>query len=224
LSNQPPEASAAELSETQAADEVEPPVNSTRSSTRNFEIDRTISRVRPQQGKIQRLSVAVLIDDTPFEDSENGQPALTDEDIAKYTELVKETVGFDAARGDTVVVMKAAFHALPEGPAAEEVKIWENPALQNTLKQVLGAALVLALAFGLIRPMLRGLLANQGTGGEYVAAGGVLLGASTGAASAGQLNIPAPSFDEKVTAAKNITGHDPARVAQIVSKWVNTDE
>jgi flagellar M-ring protein FliF len=224
LSNQPPEASAAELSDTQAADEVEPPVNSTKSSTRNFEIDRTISRVRPQQGKIERLSVAVLIDDTPFEDSENGQPALTDEDITKYTDLVKETVGFDAARGDTVIVMKAAFHALPEGPAAEEAKIWENPALQNTLKQVLGAALVLALAFGLIRPMLRGLLANHGTGGEYVAGGGVLLGAGTAGASAGQLNIPAPSFDEKVTAAKNITGHDPARVAQIVSKWVNTDE
>ncbi len=224
LSNQPPDAGATVPSDTQAADEVEVPVNSTRSSTRNFEIDRTISRTRPQQGKIERLSVAVLIDDSPLEGSEDGQPALTEADIVKYTSLVKEAVGFDATRGDTVVVMKAAFRTLPAGPEAEEAKIWENPALQNTLKQVLGAALVLALAFGLIRPMLRGLLANHGTGGDFVASGGVLLGAGSATASGGQLSISAPSFDEKVTAAKNITGHDPARVAQIVSKWVNADE
>jgi len=224
LSNQPPETSIAVPSNAQAANEAEPPLNSTRSSTRNFEIDRTISRTRPQQGKIERLSVAVLIDDSPLEGAEDGQPALTEADIVKYTSLVKEAVGFDATRGDTVVVMKAAFRALPVGPEAEEAKIWENPALQNTLKQVLGAALVLALAFGLIRPMLRGLLANHGAGGEFVASGGVLLGAGTAVAPGAQLSIPAPSFDEKVTAAKNITGHDPARVAQIVSKWVNADE
>ena len=44
--------------------------------------------------------------------------------------------------------------------------------------------------------------------------------AGGGAAAA----IPAPKYEEKVAAAKNITGHDPARVAQVVKKWVTSDE
>ena len=41
-------------------------------------------------------------------------------------------------------------------------------------------------------------------------------------ASGGALS--APSYDEKVAAAKNITGHDPARVAQVVRQWVSAEE
>lgn len=220
LSNQPPETGADGALE----NVVTTMSNSTRSSTRNFEIDRTISRVRPQQGRIEKLSVAVLVDDSPLDGADDGQSSLTDADIAQYTALVKEAVGFDEVRGDSVVVMKAAFRAIPEGPAAEDAKFWENPLLQNALKQVLGVALVLALAFGLIRPMLRGLLSSHAAGSEYVAGGRVLLGAGAASSAGGQLAIAAPSFDDKVTAAKNITGHDPARVAQIVSKWVTADE
>ncbi|NOX67789.1 MAG: flagellar M-ring protein FliF [Gammaproteobacteria bacterium] len=221
LSNQPPEAGADSQAGTTETKTVS---NSTRSSTRNFEIDRTISRVQPQQGRIEKLSVAVLVDDSPLDGTVDGPPALTDADIEQYTALVKEAVGFDELRGDSVVVMKAAFMALPEGPAAEEPKIWEKPMLQNAFKQVLGVALVLALAFGLVRPMLRGLLSGNAVGGGYVEGGRALLGAGAAAAAGGQLAISAPSFDDKVNAAKNITGHDPARVAQIVSKWVTADE
>ena len=33
-----------------------------------------------------------------------------------------------------------------------------------------------------------------------------------------------PSYDEKVAAAKNLTAHDPARVAQVVKKWVAAND
>jgi flagellar biosynthesis/type III secretory pathway M-ring protein FliF/YscJ len=36
--------------------------------------------------------------------------------------------------------------------------------------------------------------------------------------------IAPPKYEEKVAAAKNITGHDPARVAQVVKKWVSKNE
>jgi flagellar biosynthesis/type III secretory pathway M-ring protein FliF/YscJ len=41
--------------------------------------------------------------------------------------------------------------------------------------------------------------------------------------SGGNLQIPAPNYDEKVAAAKNMAGHDPARVAAVVRKWVTVD-
>ncbi|MDH4046658.1 MAG: flagellar basal-body MS-ring/collar protein FliF [Gammaproteobacteria bacterium] len=220
LSNQPPEATGDAGADSTLATAVGEPVNKTSSSMRNFEVDRTVSHVRPQPGTIRRLSVAVLVDDSPSDGA--GTETLTESDVERYTTLIKEAVGFDAARGDTVVVMNAAFRDLPEPIAMDEPKFWEKPVLRDTLKQVLGAVLVLILAFGLVRPMLRSLVAGgPALTGEYIAAGGGML--SRGAAAGGNLSIPAPNYDEKVAAAKNMAGHDPARVAAVVRKWVTVD-
>ncbi len=221
LTNQPPETVAAPPGGAPAQQtEV---VNSTRSTTRNFEVDRTISHVRPQTGTIRRLSVAVLVDDSPLTagEADGEQAGFTADDIERFTTLVKEAVGFDAARGDTVVVVNAAFRETTIDDAVEEPPLWEQPMLRDTLKQLLGALLVLALAFGLVRPMLKSLMADgRLPSAEYIPGGGA--GALAGPGVAGA--IPAPSFDDKVSAARNITGSDPARVAQIVKKWVSTDD
>lgn len=220
LSNQPPETVADNATQTESAGVVSEPLNSSSSSTRNFEVDRTISHIRPQPGTIRRLSVAVLVDDSPMEGAEGDtQVAMNDAEVERYTTLVKEAVGFDEARGDSVVVMNAAFRNLPEAIAVAEPKFWEKPGLRDTLKQVLGVALVLILAFGLVRPFLRGLVAGgPPLTGEYIAAGGAVP-----AHGGRNPQIPAPNYDEKVAAAKNMAGHDPARVAAVVRKWVTVD-
>ena len=98
LSNQPPETVAAGDS-VPTESEILAAQNQSRMTTRNYEVDRTISHTRPQAGAIRRLSVAVLVDDSPWGEDETQQ-ALTDEDITRYTALVREAVGFDEARGD----------------------------------------------------------------------------------------------------------------------------
>ena len=228
LSNQPPEAPASP-GDAAAASESEQTqmVNTSRSSTRNYEVERTISRVRPPMGTINRLSVAVLVDDSPV--GEDGtQTTLTDADIERYTALVREAVGFNEERGDTVVVVNAAFRSIEPAENAEPPPFWEKPMLRDSLKQVLGAGLALALVFGVVRPMLRGVMASNGDAAveymgnskNFMPAGGAAAGSVGGGAAA----IPPPNYDEKVAAAKNITGHDPARVAQVVKKWVTSDE
>ncbi len=228
LSNQPPEAAGGDAPLADASAEASGPAarNTSRMSTRNYEVDRTISRVRPAAGTVRKLSVAVLVDDRPVEESEE-QASLSEEEIGRFTALVKEAVGFDEARGDTVVVISAAFRDVVTAEPAEPPPIWEKPIVKDILKQGLGAALVLAIAFGIVRPMLRGVIAgNPALASEYVS------GAQPGdghvvalqAAGVGSAAIALPSYDEKVTAAKNLTGHDPARVAQVVKKWVSTDE
>jgi len=226
LSNQPPEASgsAADVDAASTAEQAGI-MSKSRTSTRNFEVDRTISRTKPQAGRINKLSVAVLVDDGPIEGDET-QTALSEDDVARYTSLVKEAVGFNEARGDTVVVVNAAFRNVEPVEVAEPPAFWEKPVLVDAMKQVLGAGLALALVFGVVRPMLRGVLAsNAAVSGNYLgnesnfaAAGG---GAQLGSGAAA---IPPPKYEEKVAAAKNITGHDPARVAQVVKKWVTADE
>lgn len=228
-SNQPPlDAATAAATQTDVAATAEP-VSTNRSSRRNFEVDRTISRTRPQSGTIQRLSVAVLVDDTPItNEAGDTTPSVTPNDITMFEALVRETVGFDAARGDTVVVTPAPFRIGAEQIEAEEPAIWEKPVVRDTAKQVLGVGLVLAIAFGIVRPLLRGLVSSSGPQAEFLGGGPsvVLSGGTQGqlAGGSGQLSIPLPSYDEKVAAAKNISGHDPARVAQVVRKWVEVDE
>ncbi len=232
LSNQPP-VEAAEALQPQdpqgesSVAEAEPQ-NSSRSSTRNYEVDRTIRHTRPQYGAIRKLSVAVLIDDSPISE-DSDQLAVGDVEIERYTALVKEAIGFSEARGDTVVMLSEVFLSVAQVVEAEPPAIWETPLFRDSIKQVLGAVVVLAIAFGIVRPMLRGVV-SSGSGvssisGEYIARGGEYAGGGgTPQLAGGAAAIAAPSYDEKVAAAKNITGHDPARVAQVVKKWVTADE
>jgi flagellar M-ring protein FliF len=217
-SNQPPESDDATTNVVVAANS--DPVNRTSSTTRNYEVDRTISRTQLPSGRIQRLSVAVLIDDAPVAEGDAEQARLTDNEVERLTALAKEAVGFDEARGDTIEVTRAAFRSLPAGLPIEEPPVWENPLVMDIAKLVFGAIVALGLGFGLIRPMFKGLLANAGGDGSYVGGGRALLASGGATIGAGQHALGAPSFEEKVAAAKNITNHDPARVAQIVRKWV----
>ena len=227
LSNQPPEAGGVPAEETQTEIVATEPRNTSRSSTRNFEVDRTIRHTRPQSGAIQKLSIAVLIDAAPVGE-EDPQPAVSDADIERYTALVREAVGFSEARGDTVVVLSEAFLAAEPVAEAEPPAIWEKPFFRDAIRQVLGAIIALAIAFGILRPMLRGVVSGgQVVSGEYIPAGGDF--ASAGAYNHAQIGggsaaVPSPSYDEKVAAVKNMSGHDPARVAQVVKKWVTADE
>ncbi len=227
VSNQPPEAGGTGNQTVVAEDsEIQ---NSSRSSTRNFEVDRTISHTtRPQAGAIRRLNVAVLIDDTPMAaaDGATEQPSLTQEQINRYTTLVREAVGFDEQRGDSVIVVGERFLPVAAAEPIEEPAIWEQPFVRDLLKQLLGAAIVLAIAFGVLRPMLRGVVAgspSRALSGEFI--GSDQSFSMPAAVPGGDATVlAAPSFEEKVAAAKNITGHDPARVAQVVKKWVAADE
>ncbi len=229
LSNQPPTA-ATSATPDENTEGTERTVNISQDRATNYQPDREVRYQRNQAGQVRRLSVAVLVDSSPTEGDTATTP-LTDADIERYTALVKEAVGFSEARGDTVVVMTEAFRAPAAIETPEAPPLWEQPMLRDILKQVLGALVVLAIAFGVVRPMLKNVMAGGGASsaaaGQYIASGGGSVSLATGAgqiAGAPAAAIAGPSYDEKVAAAKNITGHDPARVAQVVKKWVAVEE
>ncbi len=234
LSNQPPQAGGVDASEAETESVRSEPKNTSRSSTRNFEVDRTIRHTRPQSGAIRKLSVAVLVDAAPNlnsdrEEAKEGEVeplGVTDEEIERYTALVKEAVGFSEARGDSVVILSEAFLAIAVAEEIEPPAIWEHPMLRDAMKQVLGAVIVLAIIFGIVRPMLRGVVSGGSPiSGEYISGEAAYTGGFPSPQLAGgAAAIAPPNYDEKVAAAKNITGHDPARVAQVVKKWVTADE
>ncbi|MEL6200663.1 MAG: flagellar basal-body MS-ring/collar protein FliF, partial [Pseudomonadota bacterium] len=236
LTNTPPEAGGLAADPADQANTL----NSSRSSTRNFEMDRTISRTRSPSSRIQRLSVAVIVDEVALTGPEaaavgaevpaGGDAAAAEAataasvtveppSVAEIEALVREAVGFDQARGDSVGVVVAPFRPAPLMEPGEGPAIWEQPIVREIGKQAGGVLLVLVLAFGIVRPMLKSIVTPPAPSGGL----STLLPSDGegGGSVVGQLDAPSTpglSYQEKVAAARNITGHDPARVAQVVRK------
>jgi flagellar M-ring protein FliF len=78
---------------------VVPPQDISRQSTRNYEIDKTVSRISQPVGSVRRLSIAVLVDnrEEAGRDGALAKTPLDEAELAQLTALVKESVGFNAA-------------------------------------------------------------------------------------------------------------------------------
>jgi flagellar M-ring protein FliF len=194
--------------------------NSSRQSTRNFEIDRTLSYSKQPGGRIKRVSVAVLLDNVRKKGADGKETVepLAAAQIADITKLVKNAVGFDEARGDSVSVVSAAFRVDAEQLTPESVPIWQKPMVQEIGRLVLGALVLLAIALGVLRPMIRNLTAQS------VVPMAALADSAGGAGGEGVAMMAAPGgqplgYEQQLVQAKNMVAQDPKRVAQVVKSW-----
>ncbi|SUD60804.1 flagellar MS-ring protein [Ectopseudomonas oleovorans] len=214
------------------------PADKREQSTRNFELDRSISYTRQQQGRLRRLSVAVVVDDQLRVDPATGESSRvpwTADDLARFTRLVQDSVGFDASRGDSVSVINTAFTA-SMGEEIPDIPFYTQPWFWDIVKQVLGVLFILVLVFGVLRPVLNN-ITGGGRGKELAGSGDVELGSMAGLdgelsddrVSLGgpqSIMLPSPSegYDAQLNAIKSLVAEDPGRVAQVVKEWINADE
>lgn len=204
--------------------------NLSRNETRQYELDRTVSHTKTPSGNIKRLSVAVLVDNIPTrgEDGEITYVALTEQQLKQVENLVREAVGFNEERGDSLAVTNQPF-LKPEIEPLPDMPLWEKPWLQSTLKQLLGILVLLAIAFGVLRPAMKNVIQTQGNLIRNRAAG-ALPGEAGGGGAALQPAMVAPgtsaaslNYDEKIALARGAVANDPKQVAQVVKTWVASD-
>lgn len=220
-----------------------------RSSTRNYEIDRTLTHTRQAVPRIRRVTAAVLVDNVagaPGADGAAGEARpLNEAEITRIETLVQQAIGFDAQRGDAVSVVNAPFAReaveTPDGPP-----IWQDPKIIEIARMVLGGLAVLLVIVFVLRPAFRQLIGTRqrGGSGELVPAG-----ATTGAGGTTNLGTvtaevvdddevpvklspayspkpalpPAPGFDQNLQTARDAASADPKRVAQVVREMVASD-
>jgi flagellar M-ring protein FliF len=202
------------------------PGNESVRRTRNFEMDRTLSHTKQATGNLRRLSVAVLVDEkkVPGPDGATTTEKIPEAELAAMTQLVRDAVGFDEERGDTVSVSSMAFYQSPPEEPAEEPGLLASPTVQSYGKQALAGLLIIGVAVLLIRPLLRALGSAAGPG----PAGGYPASYAGAGAVGGGMSMPteqrAPlSYDDKVSVARQLADKNPERVAQIVRSWVQAD-
>jgi flagellar M-ring protein FliF len=224
------------------------PDNLATQSTKNYEIDRTVAYTRQPAGQLKRLTVAVVVDDMPVI-GKDGKPVkgrpLTDAELTHITTLVKDAVGFDQARGDSVNVVNASFRSEPAPPdaALEQVPLWETPLFRDMAKLGAGVIVLLVLSLAVLRPMIKALMPTAQTRGLLTASSdtvGISSGGGTAALSGGAQQqgyvgdaaggghaaapTPAVPYDQQITNARALVNQDPKRVAQVVRNWVSVDE
>jgi len=205
-----------------------------RDVTRNYEIDRTLNYSSQPAGTIRRLTVAVLIGDRTVtgQDGKVTKVALDAQELARVTQLVKDAVGFDASRGDSVSVVNESLDT-GSAPATDGTfqapPLWQSPFAWSLLRIVAGLVVVLVLVLSVLRPLVRTLITPM----RLAPAGPQALQAGATGASAGPAALP-PSQKEAVVStvtheqqlsqARTLVNQDPKRVAQVVRGWVGGDE
>ena len=241
LANQPPGAATVPEQATAAPGEdgapAAPPVNVRSESTRNYELDRTVSYTRQELGAVKRVTVALAVDDMKVVDPETGEGSYQpwpEAELQRLSMLVRDAVGYSASRGDSVTVMNTAF-APEEAVEFEAPGFWEQPWFWDLMKQVLAGLVILILVLGLLRPTLKTLSGGgrreRGEGGEEGEYGGLADiegGQALRDAMSSQDDLLLPgatdSYDRQLNALKGLIAEDPARVAQVMRQWVNVDD
>ncbi|TCR69968.1 flagellar basal-body MS-ring/collar protein FliF [Bosea sp. BK604] len=206
----------------------------------NYEISRTTRTEVNEGGRVQKLSVAVLVDGT-YNRSPTGELAYQprpQEELERIGQLVRTAVGFDQARGDKVEVVNLRFADAP--PAAVDLT---EPTLMQQLMSFtredlvrfaeLGviSLLTLIVLMTVVRPLLKQVLASDKARPvpSFMRNGVVIEGENTGdpagpraalaaIGEAGTVEVDAPS--ERMLAIAQIKGQLKAQSVEKIGAMV----
>lgn len=210
--------------------------NRRQQATRNYELGRQISYTNHDPVAINRISVAVVLDNKASLDPESEAMPWTEPELEQIRTLVQDAVGYDVNRGDSVTVVNNSF-ARPAPIAIEAVPLLEQAWLHSLLRQVLAGVFILLVVFGILRPVLQNLakggnesrqLAVAATHGDFADlefAEQAMLGDDMRLAGSGEAVLAGPqsSYEKQLNAVRGMVADDPGRVAQVVKQWVDTD-
>jgi flagellar M-ring protein FliF len=209
------------------------PGSSSKNSTTNYELDRTISHTRVAPGAVRKLSVAVLIDERHSLDAEGNviTTALTEPEMTRINALVMDAIGFNQARGDSLNVVNAPFIVPAIVEALPDLPIWEQTWVWDVAKQALGGLLVLFLIFGVIRPAFKDLnkipvadnKQNADVNGQGTPSTQQRATASSSGDDIAKITTGSADMEEQLNNVRSLVQQDPALVAQVVKNWSASD-
>ena len=204
------------------------PARESRKSTRNYEVNKNISHIQEVPGSLRKLSVAVVVD--YMMDPDGNKIALPQERIDEINSLVREAVGFDVDRGDTVSIINSPFIALAPMEAIPEPGLLEQDWIWQAGRALLALIALLVLIFTVLRPLVRystsyvapalagqnnDALALPNADTDTVALSSPPIAALPGATTG--------NYHQSIAMARNVANEQPARAAYVVRNWMSAD-
>jgi flagellar M-ring protein FliF len=208
--------------------------------TNNYEISRTTKTEVTEAGRVNRISVAVLVDGS-YSKNEKGEMVYQErnkEQLDRIAALVRSAIGFDQKRGDQVEVVNLKFAEAPAvPPLAEPTGILGF--LQFTKDDVmyvieLGVMMLLSLVvlFMVIRPLVRRILASEEIASltddsfpaltdESAQAGQGLVAANATAQMIDVAQVQGQVHAQSVHRVGELAERNPNETASIVRQWLS---
>jgi flagellar M-ring protein FliF len=145
-------------------------------STQNYEMDRSVRHTKSATGNVQRMSVAVVINERapspqPKNDKGEAQPAkanpFSPEEVARMQELVRGVVGFDETRKDVVSVVQAKFET--EAPIDLSLAWHKDEAVMTNIKSGFLGLLFVVFLLLVVRPVVKHMMNRDKEAAEAAA-------------------------------------------------------
>lgn len=184
-------------------------------SIKNYELGKSVIYRKSNIAKVNGINVAVVVDNEKMIDPKTKKEVikpLDKETLAKITDLVKATIGFNQKRGDTVTVVNSSFNITKVDQKIEAIKFYEEAWFWEIVKRILSvtfAGLVFFFLYRQVNKHLAGLKSGGtggGGGGEY------------------DDNNLSPEMQklkqEQIDRLKEIASQDPNKVALVIKSWV----
>lgn len=208
---------------------------STRSQEqRKYAFDRDIRHIRHPAYKLEKLNVAVALNQTA--------PALakiTPEQLAAMTRLVESAAGIEKTRGDVLTLDVLAF-TTPESEVMPELKWWQDPSMQYWGQNGgIGLLALLTLLFG-VRPLAQrfGRPERVAIESEIEQEPALLSGEMVTTEDGLATGLPKVSFqnnddhlppqssglETKVEYLQVLAQSETERVADVLKQWINSNE
>lgn len=195
--------------------------------TKNYEINKETRHIEGASGAIKRLSVAVMVDGTYIK--KKGKDGATvmqyvprsQQEIANFTKVVENAIGYDADRGDQVEVVSVPFaiSSITEPPETPMEK-WSG-LIDKLVTPLMVLLVIAALTLFVIRPFFRllaekqrqreGLLVHTTPGGQMVAQ-----------EEEEDLSLSPKKMSDKERIYK-LAQSDPDRAADLVRRWLREE-
>jgi len=216
--------------------------NSHNESTRNYEVDTTVTHIKHKVGKVDRLAVSVALDYSAVtnEAGEVSYVPRTDDEIDSIRRLLMGGLGINSIRGDILEIASVKFNR-PDLEALDEEEFWKTEAFEGYVRFG-GSMLVILLTLLLIvRPIMKKLLYPEvieqvddyDLGGAIGSVGGDNLqllndddedGVEFGITN-GVIKLPDLHKDEDLLkAVRALVANEPGLSAQVIKEWLTVDD
>ena len=209
------------------------PISTSKNSTINYEVDKTVRYTKQGMGAIRRLSAAVVVNHRRELDAKTGKEAgkpLAEAEMKQINDLVREAMGYSKERGDSISVANAPFTLIEKTEA--DTPLWKDPANielgRELIKYLLLAGIVAFIYLKIIQPSLKTMFpppepeADAETpAGVAGAAGHITVDGADG--EPGEENVEIDQYAIKLQKARDIAQADPKAVANILKDWMNAN-
>lgn len=193
------------------------PINTRKDSTINYEVDKTIRHTKQAVGTIKRLSAAVVINHR--KDAKGLTKPLSDVELKQINELVKEALGFNKERGDTVSVANAPFTTIDRNDSG--IPLWKDPDIISMLKElfkyIVIGGIVAYLVLKVIIPLGKAMLVAPPRSAHRS------LGQKLDIIDEDEGPSGSETLERKLGQARNLAEKDPKAVANIIKDWTGSN-